>query len=225
VTSVSSSVAKAVGVPSSVYAPSVLKGQQPLTLDGKPGAVFIGAEFCPYCAAARWAIVMAFSKFGTFSGLKETKSSAWEYAPSTATFSFYDASYSSNLITFQPVEVLGNDTNGLGTEQALQKLTAAQSNLWAAYSGEFDVSEGFPFLDIGNKVFVVGESYDPEILSKLDQSAIAGKLGNPNDPVTRAIVGLANYLTAAICSITNRQPGPVCSATGTAVAAKALKLS
>jgi hypothetical protein len=222
VTGVPSSVAKAVGLPSSVAPPSVLKGQEPLTLDGKPGAIFIGAEFCPYCAAERWAVVMAFSRFGTFSGLKETASSAWDYAPSTATFSFYDASYSSNLLTFEPVEAAGNDTSGPGTSRVLQSLTKTQSNVWVTYSAHFGTSEGFPFLDIGNKVFAIGLSYDPKILSGLSQSDIAAKLRKPRDPVTQAIVGTANYLTAAICSITNHQPASVCTAAATVAAARAL---
>jgi len=225
VTSVPSSVAQAVGLPSSVNPPSVLKGEPPLVLDGKPGALFIGAEFCPYCAAERWAVVMAFSKFGTFYGLKETASSPWDYAPSTATFSFYQASYSSNLLTFEPVEAMGNDTTGLDTHRLLQNPTSTQSNLWATYSAIFGTPEGFPFLDVGNKVFTVGLSYDPKILSGLTHSAIAAKLKNPSDPVTQAIVGSANYLTAAICSITNQQPTSVCSAAGTAAAAKALGTS
>ncbi|MGD0320862.1 MAG: DUF929 family protein [Acidimicrobiales bacterium] len=222
VTGVSSSVAQAVGLPSSVTPPSMLKGQQPLTLDGKPGAVYIGAEFCPYCAAERWAIVMAFSKFGTFSGLKETSSSRWDYAPSTATFSFYGASYSSSLLTFEPVEAEGNDTNGAGTRQPLQKLTPTQSNLWATYSARFGTAEGFPFLDIDNKVFVIGLSFDPTILAGLSHSAIAAKLQNPKDPVTQAIVGSSNYLTAAICSVTDHQPTSVCETTATVAAARAL---
>jgi hypothetical protein len=222
VTSVPSSVAQAVGLPSSVNPPTVLTGQSLLVLDGKPGALFIGAEFCPYCAAERWAVVMAFSKFGTFSDLKETTSSPWDYAPSTATFSFYGASYLSNLITLETVEAMGNDTTGLDTHRLLQAPTSAQSNLWATYSQRFGVPEGFPFLDVGNRVFTAGPSYDPKILSGLTQSAIAAKLANPRDPVTRAIVGSANYLTAAICSITDQQPASVCSAAGTAAAAKAL---
>ncbi|MHB8593757.1 MAG: DUF929 family protein [Acidimicrobiales bacterium] len=224
VTDLRSSVAQSVGLPSSVTAPTVAKGQQPLTIGGKPGALFIGGEFCPYCAAERWAIIMAFSRFGTFSGLQETTSSPWDSFPSTATFSFHSATYSSNLISFDPVEEVGNDTTGPGTRSILQKLTPFQSNLWAKYSAKFGVTQGFPFLDIDNKVFALGPSYSPQILSGLDQSAIAAKLSNPADPVTQAIVGSANYLTAAICSITNQQPGPVCSAPVVVQATKALGL-
>jgi Domain of unknown function (DUF929) len=220
VTSVPTTVADAVGVPSSstVAVPTVKKGQPALTINGKPGAVFIGGEFCPYCAAERWAMVMAFSKFGTFSNLKETTSSPWDTDPSTATFSFYGASYSSPYVTFDTSEHESNDTSGIGTRTTLQPLTPLESRLWAKY----DNPEGFPFLDIGNKYFVLAPSYDPAVLSGLDQEDIASKLKNPSDPVTQAIVGTSNYLTAAICAVTGQKPATVCSATAVTKAAKAL---
>src|SRR6185437_10353713 len=41
---------------------------------GKPEFLYMGAEYCPYCAAERWAEVVALSRFGTFSHLNETTS-------------------------------------------------------------------------------------------------------------------------------------------------------
>lgn len=225
VTGVPDSVFQTVGVPGSVNAPSLARNQPALTIDGKPGAIFIGGEFCPYCAAERWAMVIAFSKFGTFSNLQETTSSPWDTDPATATFSFYGAHYSSQYLTFQPVEEASNDTNGLGTRHILTPLTSTQSHLWSTYSSHFGISQGFPFLDIGNEVFVIGPSYNPAILSGLDQNAIAAKLSNAADPVTQSIIGTANYLIAGLCSITGQQPAAVCSAPGTTEAAKALGLS
>src|SRR6266852_5220447 len=43
--------------------------------NGKPEIFYFGAEFCPYCAAQRWSLVIALSHFGTFSKLPETYSS------------------------------------------------------------------------------------------------------------------------------------------------------
>jgi hypothetical protein len=202
----------------------VLKGQQPFILQGKPGAFLLTGEFCPYCAAERWAVVMAFSKFGTFSGLEETRSSAFDVDPSTATFSFYQTTYTSNLIGFQPVEVASNVITSSGTPKALENPTELENALWEGYSEEFNVAQGFPFLDIDNKVFAISPGYDPKVLSGLDQSQIAARLDNPADPVAQAIVGSANYLTAAICSVTGQQPASVCRAAGTRAAASALKL-
>ena len=38
-----------------------------LTSGGKPEMLYIGAEWCPYCAAERWAMAVALRRFGTFS--------------------------------------------------------------------------------------------------------------------------------------------------------------
>ena len=223
VTGVPATVAATVGLPSTntVAAPTYKKGQPPLTIDGKPGAVFIGGEFCPYCAAERWAIIMAFSKFGTFSGLQETTSSPWDTDPSTPTFTFVNTTYTSPYITFDTSEHESNDTTALGTRTVLQPLTSLESRLWAKY----DDPEGFPFLDIGNKSFVLAPSYDPSVLAGLDQADVASKLKNPKDPVTQAIVGTSNYLTAGICNMTGQKPASVCSAPVVAKAAKAIGLT
>jgi hypothetical protein len=224
VTSVPESVAKAVGAPSSLTAPTVLKGQTPFTLNGKPGVFFLTGEYCPYCAAERWPVLIAFSKFGTFSGVREASSSAFDVDPSTATFSFYQASYTSSLIGFQPMEVESNVTSASSNPQILQRPTDREDALWDAYSGELGTPQAFPFLDIDNKVFVVTPGYSPGILAGLDQAQIAAKLTNPNDPVTKGIIGTANELTAAICSVTGQQPASVCTAAGTTAADKALSL-
>jgi hypothetical protein len=225
VTGVSDTVAATVGTGQAVSPPQVLTGQPPLTSGGKPEVLFIGAEFCPYCAAERWATVLAFSHFGTWSGLKETTSSLWDTDPGTATFSFRDAKLASSVITFTGVEHQTNDTTGAGTRTNLQPLTSSESKLWTNYAAKFGINTGYPFMDIGNKVFVTGPSYDPAILAGLNQQDIAGKLTNPSDPVTQAIVGTANYLTAAVCSLTGNQPAAACSASGVHKAATALKLS
>ena len=46
-----------------------------LTANGKPEVFYLGAEYCPYCAAERWAMIVALSRFGTFSGLSTVHSS------------------------------------------------------------------------------------------------------------------------------------------------------
>jgi len=222
--SVPASVEQAVGVPSSslVVAPTYVPGQQPLTSGGKPEALFIGAEFCPYCAAERWAMIVAFLRFGTFSGLDETTSSPWDDPSAIPTFTFHYATYSSSVVDFTMVEYESNDTHGLGTRHQLERLTTQQNDLWSTYDSKFGEPEGFPFLDIGNKVIVYSPSYNPEVLSGYTQQAIAAQLTNPKSAITQSIVGTANYITAGICSITGQQPGSVCSASAVTAAAKAI---
>ena len=61
VTNIPASVYNKVGVtfPSTaqpVSPPTMLKSQPPLTIGGKsPAMLYYGAEYCPYCAAERWA--------------------------------------------------------------------------------------------------------------------------------------------------------------------------
>ncbi len=225
VTGVPQSVLDAVGTGQNVSPPHVLKDQPKLTSGTKPEMLYIGGEFCPFCGGERWSMVLALSRFGTWSGLKETTSSPWDSDPETATFTFRDASLASNYLAFAGIEHATNDNYGSGTRALFQPLTTAQSNLWSKYSAQFGQNTGYPFVDIGNKVFVIGPSYDPGVLAGLDQAQIASKLTNPKDPVTQAVVGTANYLIAGICSETGNQPASVCSAPGTHAASVALKLS
>ena len=68
--------------------PTVLSGQPPLTVGGKPEVLFVGAEYCPFCAAERWPLIVALARFGRFTALHDAVSSAQAVFPSTATFSF-----------------------------------------------------------------------------------------------------------------------------------------
>ena len=52
-----------------------VNGGTPLTANGKPEMLYMGAEYCPYCAAERWSMIVALSRFGTFSGLSTVHSS------------------------------------------------------------------------------------------------------------------------------------------------------
>jgi hypothetical protein len=223
VTDVAPAVVSAVGVPpqSIVTPPSVRFNQPPLVIDGQPGAVFIGGEFCPYCAAERWAIIMAFSRFGSFAHLRETASSPWDVYPSTATFTFHGATYSSRYIALDMAEHSGNDIDGPGTYTDLDPLTRQESALWQTY----DDSYGYPFLDIGNKALVLSPNFSPGLLSGFDQSAIASRLSHPEDLSTQGIVGTANYLTAAICVVTGQLPASVCSSPVVGRAGQAMNLS
>jgi hypothetical protein len=229
-TSVPASVADAVGLPSSVSPPRVLSGQPLLTVSGKPAVFYVGAEYCPYCAAERWAVVVALSRFGTFSGLRETHSSTTDVYPDTVTFSFYGSSYSSPYLVFDPTEMYTNQpaSNGSGY-QTLQPLVGEAKTVFYKYDAPPYVPAGsqgaFPFVDIGNRVLVSGASYSPQVLQGLTDLQIAKDLSNPTSPVTQAIAGTANYLTAAICAITSGKPASVCQEPYVTKAAHAMKLA
>ncbi len=219
---VTASEQNTVGVPSSVTLPTIKKGEPALTINGKPGAVFVGGEFCPYCGAERWALIMAFDRFGTFSGLQETTSSPWDAFPSTPTFTFRTASYTSQYVDFSPVEAVGNDTTGLGTKQSLQTPTKLQQSLWVKYDNG---GGSFPFVDIGNFAIMDVPSYSPGLLAGLTQSQVASQLSDPNSQVAQAIIGSANIVTAAVCAETQQQPSSVCSVQAVKKAASSMGIS
>jgi thiol-disulfide isomerase/thioredoxin len=229
VTSVPPSVAAAVGLPASVAAPKVLHGQPPLTIAGKPAVIYVGAEYCPYCAAERWAAVVALSRFGTFSHLGETHSSHSDVFPGTPTFSFYGSSYSSRYLAFDPTETNTNQpAPGGGGYGVLQPLTGLAKTTFDTYDAPPFVPQAnagaIPFYDVGNRLLVSGASYSPQVLEGLDVDQIAADLSNPASPVTQDIVGAANYLTAGICAVTGGRPASVCQEPYVTAAARSLGL-
>jgi thiol-disulfide isomerase/thioredoxin len=171
-----------------------------LTSGGKPEMLYIGAEWCPYCAAERWAMAVALSRFGSFSPLRGIHSSAADVYPSTSTLTFYKSTYTSKYLVFTPVETQDVKRN------PLQQPTAAQQAIWTKYAP----GNTFPFIDIGNR-YVAGTTYDPQVLHGLTWSQIAADLHDPSSAVARGANGSANVFTAAICRLTGNQPADVCT--------------
>jgi Domain of unknown function (DUF929) len=218
VTSVPASTLDAVGNGGGAVTgkPATISGP-PLTENGKPEMLYMGAEYCPFCAAERWAMIVALSRFGTFSGLATIHSAAANGAgtaepdPNTPTWTFLNASYTSQYLTFTHVELETNIPDpSTGTYTTLQKPTAAQTALITKYGGS---NQSIPFIDFGNKYVISGASYDAGTLAGLSWSTIATDLSNPNSTVAKAVDGTANYITAAICKMTNNQPASACTAT------------
>ncbi len=188
---------------------------KPLTSGGKPEMLYIGAEYCPYCAAMRWSMAVALSRFGTLSPLHGIYSSSTDVAPHTATLTFYKSSYSSKYLAFTPVE---NETM---THALLQPTTAAQQALWQKYDSSAS-GLGYPFIDIGNKYVIKGPLFDPGVLAGMTWAQVAAALHNPSSKVAQAVDGTANLITAAICKTTNGQPASVCTSSGVTKASGSL---
>ena len=216
VTSIASSEYDQVGSGSSNNPPHPITANA-LTNNNKPELLYVGAEYCPYCATERWAMVAALSRFGNFSNLNFTTSSSTDVFPSTNTFSFYGSTYSSQYLTFVPVEQYSNQHQGAGYT-TLQALTSQQQSLFNTYDSPPYVSSSIagsiPFIDFGGKYLIVGATNSPQVLQNLSWQQIASKLSNPNDPVTKGVLGSANLISATICKMTNNQPANVCSSTG-----------
>jgi hypothetical protein len=205
-TSVPASTLDAVGAGSVTTKPAPVSGA-PLTSGGKPEMLYIGADYCPYCAFERWPMIVALSRFGTFSGLHTVHSSSTDVFPNTPTWTFYGSAYTSKYLTFTPVEETTNVPQGINSYTPLQKPTSQQQALMAKY----DPGLSIPFVDIGNKYAIVGASASPQVLDGKSWAAIAASLKNTSSPVAQAVDGTANYITAAICKLTNDQPASACT--------------
>src|SRR6266705_3143988 len=146
----------------------------PLTRDGKPEVLYMGALYCPFCATERWAMAVALSRFGTLSGVKFIHSSANDTPASIPTMTFYKAGYTSKYISFTAVEM--QDVN----RATLQAPTAAQNAVLTKYDAPPQVPSSeagsIPFIDFGNKFLASGASYSYPVLQDKSYAQIAAAL-------------------------------------------------
>lgn len=203
-----------VGTGQGVSSPPKAISAPALSADGKPRVLYVGAEFCPYCAAERWPFVVAMARFGQFSGLQATTSAAApEVFPDTPTMSFHGATYSSQYLSFTGVETQTN------THQPLDTLSADDQKLFDTYNS----GGGIPWIDYGGKAASNGASIDAGLLAGKTQAQIATAVADPSTPLSQAVLGSANTITAQLCQLTSNQPAAVCSSPGVAAAAAAVK--
>jgi hypothetical protein len=221
-TSIPATTFAAVGTDAAQASPSAITAP-PLASGGKPKVLYIGAEFCPYCAAERWPVTVALSRFGTFNNLGTTHSAGDDVFPNTPTLSFHGATYTSQYLAFTGVETTTNEKVN-GNYAPLDTPTAADQKTFDTYNQPPYVQSGgsIPFIDLGGKFVSSGASYSPELLAGKTQAEIAAALKDSSSPIAKAIDGSANLYTAALCKVTGNQPTAVC--TSDAVTAAAGKL-
>jgi hypothetical protein len=217
VTGVPASALDAVGAGKPYALPARLDGPL-LTADGKPRVLYVGAEYCPFCAVERWPVIVALSRFGTWSGLEYAFSAAApEVYPNTATFTFHGATYTSKYLSFTGIETHTNRVQGSGYEP-LDPLAGEDLRVFTAQ----DASRATPFVALGGKYSIVGATYDPKLIVGKTQAQIAALLSDPTSKTGAGVDAAANVITAALCDITGGQPANVCTSAGVTAAAKVL---
>jgi hypothetical protein len=213
VTAVPATTLEQVGRGSVTTLPTAVRADLQRGPDGLPVVTYVGAEYCPFCAGERWPLIVALSRFGTFSGLRLSHSASDDVYPNTATFSFVGATFSSPYVTLSAVELQSNVRAG-GAYQTLQTPTPAQSFVVQKYDVPPYVPTAsggsIPFLDLGAQYIVSGASFDVGVLRGMTQDQIAASLTDPSSAQARAVLGAANALTAGICAATRDNPAEVC---------------
>ena len=195
--------------PTNVLVVSPQKINDPaLTSDGKPELLFIGAEFCPICAAERWPMYVALSKFGTFSPPPGKIHSAVRDGD-LATLTFYGTTYTSPYLTFTSVETTTNQPDG-NAYVPLQTPTAAQQTALAEAH-----QRHLPVPGLRGEVGPHLRPVQPGDLSGVSFDNIVSDIGNNSTVVGADVDAAANVLIKTICtSLTGNKPADVCSATG-----------
>lgn len=214
VTRVSPSVFATVGAGDALVVKPVeaTNGHPPILKDAsdKPIVIYVGAEWCPFCAAQRWSLITALGRFGTFANLHLVSSSSTDTYPDTPTFSLRGASYTSQYVALSSVEVADRNQQPLASPDARQQQAIDTYDV-VPYT-QAGNEKGIPFTDIADQYVAPYSGFIPDLMRGETQQSIADKLNDPTDPLTQRIIGNANELTAAICVATNNQPASVCAA-------------
>jgi hypothetical protein len=210
--SISAAVASSLGPTTSAMSASPLGNFHRINTEiksgSKPQVLMVGTQFCEYCAAERWALVKALSRFGTWSGLNESTNGA-----GIPTFDLTKASYSSWYVAVDHKDVDSvNDT-------PLQTLNAREKTLFNRY----DPSGTTPLLIVG-RYALVGQGVAPDDLMNRRFSVVQSTLvDNKQTGYTRAINAEANLITAMLCAQDGGKPHVFCSATTIKAAQSRLK--
>ena len=178
---------------------------EPLLEGGRPLVFFMGAQWCPFCAAERWALVQATSRFGEWSGLGELLSrSGQDYFPPLATYDLSRATYTSDYISLRHTEVATVDGD------PLQKLDSFEERL----VDEYDKLGGVPFLFASGPGgrYTVDLGYSPGLIEGRTFAELRKEVatGAPTEGV-EAIDAQADAITALICKLDGKQPASVCA--------------
>ncbi|HET7558362.1 MAG TPA: DUF929 family protein, partial [Limnochordia bacterium] len=192
----------------------IFAGGTPAVANGKVEILYFGAEYCPYCAADRWAIVAALSRFGTFSNLSTVRSSLVDVYPGTPTFSFHGSTYQSDYVRFDAVEIQTNKLGADGNYTRLDTPTAEQEQLVRRYDAPPFVpaqAQGtIPFLLVGRQYLWSGSPYSPGLFGGKEWPEIAAGIKSGEPDYAKAVLAEATLLTASICRLDGEQPETVC---------------
>jgi hypothetical protein len=193
-------------------APTAISGP-PLTQAGRPEVLYVVTGYCPYCADENWALIVALSRFGQFTGLTTSRSVRFEGVPPIDTWTFYGSSYTSPYLAFVPVETRSNvlvspgaDKEKAASYRVLQRLTPAEQ----AVFNKYDSGGLTPFIDFADRATQTGSGILPDLLTGRTWQQLAAALRQPTTPLGATLLHEADTLTAELCRLTGDRPATAC---------------
>lgn len=181
-----------------------------LDSENKVGFFYMGADFCPFCAGQRWAVLLTLLRFGDFEGLRYMASSPTDVYSNTPTLSFQHMQYKSKHVDFQAVETADRNGGKLMTPNKLQSKIVNTYDK-PPYTRTFG---GIPFIYVDGHYMLTRPMVAPPRLSGLDWQTIADKFADPQSPLFQKVMPKVNLLTAAICRLDGGSPDDVCASSG-----------
>ena len=192
--------------------PTAVSGP-PLNEAGRPEVLYVATEYCPYCAAENWALIVALSRFGRFTGLTTSRSPRFEDVPPIDSWTFYGSSYTSPYLAFVPVETRSNvlvsptaDKGNGASYRVLQRLTPAEQ----AVSDQYDKEGTTPFIDFANRAAQTGSGILANQLAGRTWQQLAAALRQPKTSLGATLLNEADSLTAELCRLTGGRPATAC---------------
>lgn len=203
----------------------------PITINGKPSVIYIGAISCLFCGENRWSMALALSRFGNFSRLYLGYSSFgdgdlptvyWNsnnYTSDTVTYGNY---YNSPYINFYAAEYDSNITQGFQVQPISYFIQKAPNSTYVnvlTFMNSTNSFQGTPFtfwgtsLNRGADAVVFGNTTPTSNvfpLTNMTHQQVLNQLQNFNDQFAWGEYAGADIYIAEVCpSIHNS--APVCS--------------
>lgn len=167
----------------------------------RPVLLYVGALYCPYCAAERWGIVSALRRFGSFTSLQTMRSPALDGYKPVPTYDFSLSHYTSRYVAFEATEV--EDQYGL----PLQTLTREEKRL----RNRFDPDRSVPFILVDGGYTQSGTNISPSLIAGRPVSTVQEELArHPDGKIAQAIVQEGDTIAALLCQGTGGKPASAC---------------
>jgi len=165
---------------------------------------WLGAKFCPFCAAERWSLARALERFGTLKGgdgadAHQEGLAGFRLVP---TPNLRAAVYTSQYLNYSGKEIFDRDNTPLDTLDAEEQTIIDR----------FNPDATFPFLMINGQYAQFDSGFSPGLIDQMDFDTLRRQLdsGEVND-ATNAIIGEADLITRYLCNSTGGQPAAVCT--------------
>lgn len=199
-------------------------------VNGKPSVMYVGSITCIWCAANRWSMALALSRFGNFTylftgysakGDGDAPTLYWAPAHYETTSVDFGSFYNSQYINFLPIEETAPITGGFSLQplSAVQQVANQTGSLAyideVKYISEINTFQGTPYTIWGNYVVpgadadAFGNNSRSTSLLNMTHAELLAQIAHPTSQLAWTEYAGADYYIAMVCKSINNA-APVC---------------